>query len=370
MSRLPCRSLLCALIVLVSCWSLAGPVRGEEAVARFELVSSESPTALERQLRSAAERGYRMVAASIGAAVSGKQRVVVLMERVAADSGAWDYAVIETGGDFDAAVKGRSVNGLAADRFRLNPQGILGRPVNDWWTPESEQGEQALLILERTPRAPACSYLSIKVSGAKQFADEMAARYADGFHALGMWNAARSLRVVIERTRGESEAAIDQLAGNEPYHLLIGSTKMALSGQLDRAADRGYRVIDVADQSISAPPMILMKWNRGPGEGTEYDLMYEPGKKIRRDKLERKLNKRGRAGYRVAARAITPSVVVLERPANPEVKTKIEYLALSSRDQPGIAPELENALSRGYRFLALLSYTDETVVVVERSKTP
>ena len=82
-------------------------------------------------------------------------------------------------------------------------------------------------------------------------------------------------------------------------------------------------------------------------------------------RLEKKLNKKGKLGFRVSGRSVTTHVVGLERPG--ETPPRMTYRALSSKKVEGLSEVLDQALQEGYGFLALLVSADEIVLVVGKA---
>ena len=99
----------------------------------------------------------------------------------------------------------------------------------------------------------------------------------------------------------------------------------------------------------------------------EYKFLDDVPIKQTKDKLEKKLNRRARNGWRVAERGTTLKVITLQRPVREAERTsKAEYLILSSRRAPGLARSLEDATNRGLEFVRLFVEPDETTVLLEK----
>lgn len=356
------RLLLCALSI-----ALSPPASGASEPARFKLISANGAAPLERELRAAGAAGYRVLDAAYGPGLDGRRRIVALMER-GPRSGSYDYVVLAAAGDLDDEAT-RKVNALAAEGYRLARPGFLARRIEDWWLPPSAYDEQILLILTRASSARAYQYASISFQGFGHLERYLADRHREGFEILGLWNSARRLRFVLEKdlssttpTRPPTEVEADR------YRLLIEAKKRSLRRRLNRAAAKGYRVIAAENQSINAPPMLLLEKTAEPSEALEYRFLHDPIKKKRKGKLERKLRKKAWHGYRVVADAVTPAMLTLER--RPELAWPAQYLALSSRTPPGLPRNMERAVAEGFRFVTLLVEAGEATVLLEKLENP
>jgi len=354
---------LLGLLILASL-----PMPAQEAGAeRFRLIGAERAQSLNRKLRSAAAEGYHVIAAGRGPSVSGKGRVVLLMEKNETAEQRREYAVLTSSGKLDDAPTAAGINALAAKGYRLSPEHILPERLDDLWVTESTYEDQVLLILERPPGPDdsAYAYDSFSYETAASFTRELSSSLAKGYEPMGIVNSARRLRIVLEKRPGrDGPASGDPGERAGRYRILLTPKRLAMKHALKRAAKKGYRVVDMADPSIYAPPMLLLQKRDDPPETYRYKLIVKPGKKIRKSKLERKLNKRARKGFHVTPGAITRSAVVLQRPPGP--LTHPEYRALSSTTAPGISATMEAALSEGFRLVTIFVTAGETTVLLEK----
>jgi hypothetical protein len=341
---------------------------GAEEQDRFMLLGSETAGGLGRRLDAVSARGYRVMATGQGTSLNGRNRIVVLLEH-RPDTGDVDYRVLETSGDFDDDGIGRSLNDWAGDGYRLTPEALLAKRAEDWWLPDASYEHQLVVILERRPDDSAYHYTRVGIGSVEQFQRDLAARLSEGYFVIGMWNSGRSLSVAMERVLGPDGQTPTATAGVKPdgdtYRLLIGVNRLGMKQQLKRASREGYGLLDIVDQSITAPPMVLLKRLEGSPDPHVIKLMYNPDEKIDNDRLEKKLNKKGRLGFRISSRWVTPHVVGLERPG--EEARPASYRTLSSKPSAGLPRALEQALAEGYRFVTLVVSADQTVAVVAKT---
>jgi hypothetical protein len=339
----------------------AGAAEGQA----FELITAERPETVERKIRSAADQGYEVLSAGMGRSLMGEPRIVVLLARATLGDPPVEYAVLSSSDDFDGRGSGRSVNDLAAEGFRLRRDGVLARQVADWWLPESAYEEQLVLLMEREAPSPGYRYGSLVFAGSERFARESAERRADGFAPVGIVNAGRRLRVILERPLGggpPSPGAHD----SRPYDVVVTATPHAATRALEREARNGYRILDSVEQSIHAPPLFLLSAADGRPAFTRYRFVDKPAERLRKKRLEHKLNKRALDGYRVVPGALTTSRIAVGRPR--EGGPPVAYRVVSSRRPPGLSRALENAIDDGYDFLAMMVVADETAVLLEKRR--
>jgi len=329
----------------------------------FKLITAERSDTAERKLRSAADEGYEVLSAGMGRSLTGEPRIVVLMARATAGDPRVEYAVLSSSDDFDDRGSGRSPNDLAAEGYRLRRDGVLARQVADWWLPESDYEEQLVLLMERRAPSQGYSYASLVFSGRERFGRESVERRAEGFTPVGIVNAGRRLRVILERPLGGG-APSPGTHDSRPYDVVVTATPHAATRALEREARNGYRILDAVEQSIHAPPLFLLSAVDGPPEFTRHRFVDKADERLRKDRLEYKLNKRAANGYRVVPGAVTSSRIAVGRPHRggpPAV-----YRVVSSRRPPGLPRALEQALEDGYDFLAMMVVADETAVLLER----
>ena len=92
-------------------------------------------------------------------------------------------------------------------------------------------------------------------------------------------------------------------------------------------------------------------------------LVTRPFERERKGKLEHKLNRNGKAGYRVVAGSSTDTLLVLEREARPA--TCHAYRTFSTRT-PYWLSALEESTREGYSFVTMLVEAGKTLVLLER----
>jgi hypothetical protein len=333
-----------------------------DAGDEFRLLSGERPDSIQHKLRAAAEQGFEVVSAEIGAALTGRDRIVVLMQRRRDDGTSTDYRVVNSPQNFDESIDGPSVNDLAAEGYRIHPRGILGRSVGDWWLSDSEY-EQVVVLMARSDPARAYEYESLVFAGPERFHSETAELHAAGFEAVGILNVGRRLRVIMERP-SDRRAPPENAHGDRPYDVVIAATPRSAIRALHRGAKSGYRILGAVDQSIHAPPLVLLGGTDGAPDVEHYEFMAGVSDKVRTGKLEMRLNQKNRAGYRVVASSITETRLVLERP---RIRSgELDYLVLSTKKPPGLPRAMEQATALGYRFLDMFLTADGVVALLER----
>jgi hypothetical protein len=357
-ARVSALGLLAGLMTLV-----AGPGTAAESPdpAPFRLISGERPGSLERKLQAAGTQGYHLIAAARGTTLNGKGRGVALLGRDPENATPTEFALITSSGDLASAADDAEFKQLTAAGYRLRMRGVLPDNPDDWWVPEAGYESQVWLILERRGNGGPYTYAAFGYSTEAEFKKDMAAYVDEGYAVLGILNSARRLRILLERDLSKNEKAPQIVAPDGRHRLLMGSRKLGVRMQLNDVAAKGYRLAGVADASTIAPPFVLVEKRATRIEDHVYRTLYEPGTKIYKDKLDRKLNKRARKGLRIVPGGITSTVVVFERS-----EQAVEYRTLSSRTRPGLPEQLASAVDRGFRVMALFVGGDETTVVTER----
>jgi hypothetical protein len=288
----------------------------------------------------------------------------VLLERAAGDAApGCEHAVVGLAGDFDEQAQDR-VNRLGAEGFRLRRGGVAARRVGDWWLPGGAYEEQVVLILERPVSGDAVphEYRTLAVQDHEALYDSLSELASAGFEVAGLLNTARRLRLLLERRLdGPADAGTFAV---DPYRLLVRAKKRSLRKQLRIAGREGFRAILAVDQSINAPPMVLLERAAGPAPEFEYGILHEPLKRLRKDKLEKKLNRRATQGFRLAPEALTARVMVLE-PLPPGAEPA-HYRIATAQAPPALPAILEEAAAEGYRFRTLFLDAGAISVVLER----
>jgi hypothetical protein len=353
------------LIFLLLLGAAFGGLVGEEPADRFVLIVAEGADSLERKLRAQAAEGRRIVGACHGLSLQGDGRVVVLMERPPGSGEPFEYLALSVPGDLGKQGALDELNDLGARGYRLFQRHVFARPVMDWWLPTSAYGDQVTLIVERSPDSDRHRYATVAYSESAPFRRTLDEHRSEGFRVLGLWNTFRRPRVILEKSLDVKAGAAGLTTdGAEPYRLLVQATKHGLKSALERNGAVGYRVLDSTDQAIQAPPIVILEKAAAPSDDISYKLMKQPLKKIRKEKLEDKLNKRARKGYRVLPSSVTGAMLILERES--KESPSLQYRALSSKVPPGVPRGMEELTARGYRFVAMFHSSDETTVLVGR----
>ena len=216
------------------------------------------------------------------------------------------------------------------------------------------------------PRAvavpPRYAYDSLVVHEPERLYAELAERREAGYVAVGIWNSARRLRVVLEKQLDAPPPPPP--ADGEPFRLLIRATKPGLKRRIEKAGAEGYRVVAAADQSINAPPIVLLE-KSDAADSVRYSVLYDPAKKLRKGKLAYKLNRKSVEGFRMDPRVATDRVLTLERrPAGSPVP---HYMTVSSKTPEGLPRAMARAAEQGYRYMMLFVEADRASVVLERN---
>jgi hypothetical protein len=351
----PRRLLVTTLVGLAACLA----VTADEG--RFRVIASESPESLQRKLNAVGAIGYHAIAAGRGSALSGKGRTVVLLKRNETAAATYEYRVLEISGLTDSFVP---VSELGKAGFRVKQGLMLAELPDDWWSSQSDYDDHVQLILERSDASAAYDYDVFAYENPTALERKLTEFMKQGYDVIGLLNSVRRLRIVLERDlRAEPVDSETTMPAGGRYQLIIGSLKVGLRHQINDASARGYRVASVAETGTHAPPMMLLEKVAKTGRTLEYKPLYEPGQRILNEKLEKKLNKRARKGFRITPGAISRSVVVMERI---EQTTPAQYRTLSSRTPPGLSENLQSAAEQGYRPITMFVSGDQTTVVVEK----
>jgi len=345
---------------------LASPGRTEDATLRFRLVESRNAETLERDLRRAAERRFRLLATAPAGTLDGKPRLVALMERIPPETDVYEYAVLAPAGKLEDEQTLEALNALGAAGYRLGPRTIITRTIDDWWLPQRSYDAQLTLVLERSADPERYAYQSVRFDNPSTFQEQLAERSRDGFEVLALVNSARRVRAILGRPLDVPRAGAGPL--RQPYRLLFNARRHGMREDLKRFGAQGYRVVAATEQSVLAPAMVLLELPAAPAAAHAYKVLSKPVKKHGKHKLEQKLNRRGSRGFRVVPAGLTRTDLTLERPPGDDAEAW-EYRVLSSREPPGLARALDEAVDRGYRFVALFTDAIETVALVEAPAT-
>lgn len=349
-----------ALALVISFSGALTSATAEPVNPPFRLIQTRNSRTLQRDLRSAAQAGYRVLGATPGSTLDGKPLILVLMQRDPPAGGPVEYAVFAPSGDLDDETARSRMNALGNEGYRLAPGRLVTRRVEDFWLPQAAYEAQLTLILERCVSPRRFAYDVIRFDDFETFQHNLATRRAEGYEVLALVNSARRLRAVLARPL---EAGAPDGEPRE-YRLLMQATNRGLRRALKRAGSRGYRAIAAADASIHTPAMVLVE--KGPAAPAiyAYRVLDDPVQKQRRGKLETKLNRHGSEGYRVVPGGSTESALLLE--LAPGTPARTQYRAIASRDPPGLPRALEQATGEGYRFVTMLADSDGTIVLLEK----
>jgi hypothetical protein len=354
------------LLVLGLAATLASPGHTEEATLRFRLVESRNAETLERDLRHTAEQRFRLLATSQAGTIDGKPRLVALMERSPPGTDLYEYAVLAPAGNLEDQETLEALNALGAAGYCLGPETIITRTIDDWWLPERSYDAQLTLVLERSAAAVRYAYDSIRFNNSNAFQEQLADRRGDGFKVLALVNSARRVRAILGRPLDlpQPEAGPPR----QRFRLLFNARRHGMRKALNRSGAQGYRVVAATEMSILAPAMVLLELPATPPEAYAYKVLSKPVIKHGKHKLEQKLNRRAAQGYRLVPAGLTRTDLTMEQPSGDDTQAW-EYRVLSSREPPGLALALDDAIGRGYRFVALFADAIETVAIVEAPTT-
>ncbi len=362
MSRFPSRMMAMTAMAI----GLALIVSTSAAVAdEFRFLTTDSPARLERALRDSAAEGYRIIAAAQGLALDGGSQVSVLLQ---ASPGGYEYAVLTITGKLDDESQRTQLDELAGRGFRLSPGYLMATPVEEIWLPESAYEEQILMILERSPAAAgnprAFAYETVSFTGFRRFGIELQQRTREGFSTIALLNTGRKLSAVMERT---DDGPDPDRENNDAFQLVLKAKRRGLKHRLSRESVRGYRVLAAADQTIRAPPVVLLTRDGISTEPLQYKFVKNPLKKIRKGKLASKLNKRARKGFRVERHAVSNGLIPMKRlrRTKPSREQREIYETVSSKDDATVSRHLEAATAEGYRVLTMFVAAGETTVILE-----
>jgi hypothetical protein len=333
----------------------------------YVLLQAGGPESLQRKLRGPAADGYRILGACHGLDLQGNDRVVALLEKSAAAAAPYEYVALGVSGDLGREGVLDRVNELGAEGYRLFQRHVFAQPAIDWWLPAEGYDDQMTLILERGPQAAPREYEALAYSTPQAFQQRLDEHVAAGFDVLGLWNTYRRPRLLLERALDDRVPA-SEAAGDGDYRMLVVSTRHGLKRALERYGLEGYRIYDSADQAVLAPPIVILERSADPTEAMKFKLLKQPFEKIRKDKLEKKLNKRGRRGFRALPRSLTGTLLILQREGKRADAPPLEYRALSSKSAPGIPRGMQELVPRGFRFVAMFHGSDETTVLLARER--
>jgi len=357
------RHLILSVVLALTPVSVASQATESPTPERFHLVSAEDGKRLERGLRSAAEKGYRVIDADQGVSVDGRPRIAVLMER-ADRSTAHEYRTLACSGSLKDEDTRKALDELGSEGFRLLPRGIIARKLEDSWLPDSAYQERMVLILERDPEGRPWVHDAVTFGKYETFYEDLTDRRRKGFTVVGLWNSNRALQVVLQKPKdGPPEEEVPD------HRLLFTATRTELRIKLERAAGEGYRIMAGEDPPVVGPPILLMQRVEDPGNTIDYKFVDDLPQRARKDKLEKKLNKRAMRGFLVVREGITREAIPVQRHPTSLVAVAsptAHYMMLSSRRAPGLPRALEDAMKDGYTLVRMFVEPDETTVLVEK----
>jgi len=255
-----------ALLLLAA---LLAPALPAAAQTEFRFVAGGDAEILEHELQAAGEDGFRFLAAGEGLDVSGRSRIVALLERDTPATLSRDFSVLASSGNFSDPTTREAVQALAAEGYRLAEEGILVRRRPEFWLPDSEYEDQTVLVFERDGSDERYEYDAVGFRNFEAFHEGLAERRAAGYEILGMWNTGRKLQVVIEGRKGVAVPTSAQVTEGD-YRLLLIATRRVLKHKVNSVAVQGYRLVDAEDPPTVGPPILLMRKTAEPGDPIEY----------------------------------------------------------------------------------------------------
>ena len=334
----------------------------ERTAAPFRLIQTRNAETLERDLRSAAGAGYRVLGASQGSTLDGKPLILVLMQHGSPAQEPCEYAVLASAGDLEDETTRREMNTLGAAGYRLATGNLVARRIEDFWLPPTAYDAQLTLILERSASSRRFTYDSIRFNDFEAFHERLAERKSEGYEVLGLVNSARRVRAVLGKPL--DDGIEPSHVGPQHYRLLLNARNRGLAQALKRAGARGYRAVAAADQSINAPAMVLVERVAAAPKPYGYRVLTRPVRRHRRGNLRHKLNKITVQGYRIAPGSSTDTALVLEREPGP--RHGWVYRVAASKEAPGLPRAMVDATRDGYRFVTMFADTDEAIVLLEK----
>lgn len=340
----------------------SAPTRGatEEAVVPlYRVISVAQGGSIQGSLAAPGGAGYAIAAAGRGYDLNGEPRVAVLLEHTGHPV---EHRVLETTARLDSAATLARMKELGGRGCELEGDTVIVERVLGYWLPETIDDPRMHLIFKCSPGAPAVDYEVVVFRELESLERRLQELHGGGFRVVGLWNSGRHLQAVVRR----GPARETDRPGGEP-RLFHRSTFTALRSALRSAIGKGLRVIAADDPSTAGAPLLLMDRRAAGPEPFEYLLLSNTPDKVRQGKLERKLRKRGKAGWRLEPAGCTDQVLTLSRDTASEAK--YEYRVLSSRTPPGLAQALEQATAQGFRFMRLTVMPAETVIVLARQRT-
>jgi hypothetical protein len=331
--------------------------------ARYRLVTAKDAEGLERRLQLAAGDGYSMLAAAQGIDVTGRPKTTALLERV--EGGPVAFRVLACSGSLQEPAIRDALAALGTEGYRLAPGGITARKIEDFWLPESAYEDQMLLTLEKLEDGATYGFESLAFGEYDPFYRALDERRAEGYDVIGMWNTGRNLQIVLQQRT--DEGAPRGVYAVDGHRLLLMATRLVLAGKLESAASEGYRILAAEDPSTTGPPVILMQKIAASDNVVDYKFLDDVPVRQTKDKVAKKLSKRGREGWQITRGGTTAEVITLERPHQEALRTtRAEYRMISSRSASGLPQLLETAVAEGFEFVRLYVEPDETTVLVER----
>ncbi len=328
----------------------------------YRLVAQDNVEQLQRELQAAGSSGYRFLFAGEGLEVSGKSRIVALLERDG--DGRRDYSVLHFAGSLSDPSTREAVEAQATLGYRLPAGGVIVRRRPAFWLPDSEYEDQTVLIFERSDPATRYQYEAIGFGSFSSLHRSLAERRAEGYEVLGLWNTARKLEIVLERRMGAVLPPDTEVPGGE-FRLLLLATRGVLRSKLNRAAGEGYRLVDAEDPPTTGPPILLLRKSAARGTPIKYRFTDNVPDRMREDELEKQLNKRSRKGWRLPDGGITHSVLTLERGAKPKkTDPHPRYHLVSSNEAEELPQALERSVNEGYRIVRLFVEPSRTTVLL------
>jgi hypothetical protein len=328
----------------------------------FRLLEARNAETLERDLRRAASDRFRLLATTQGTTLDGRPRLVALMEKIAPNEEAYDYAVLAPDGNLEEDLTLEALNTLGAAGYRTGSRSILTRRLDDWWLPEESYDAQLTIVLERDPAGGRYGYDSLRLADPRKFERQLTERWRDGYDVLALVNSARRVRAILERPLDAPPSRANAIVGD--FRLLFNARRHGMRQELNKLAGVGYRLVAATEQSVLAPAMVLVQRRTGGGD-LDYKVVSRPVIKQRKERLMRQLNKRAAQGFRVAPGGLTATDLALERPQGAP-SSAWSYRLLSARRPPGLTEALAQSRRDGYVFVGLFADAIETVALVEK----
>ena len=180
------------LLLLVPALGVATGAQVEDPDQRYLLLATKKTGTMEKELKIAAEQGFRVVAGS----PASSQEMALFLERVAEPPNTYEYVLLAT---TKTSTMQKELDEAAGQGFRLLPQTIIAKE-------QMFGGHELVVLLERDPTQDTTyEYRLLATSKTSTLQKEVTEAVNEGFVLVGMVSRGEHMVLMEKKTSTSSE---------------------------------------------------------------------------------------------------------------------------------------------------------------------